>query len=165
MKDRETLLCENCLEQIFHPVCTDCLEGEVVKWLRSSAPFMIPDFKNYSQNLKEMLLENVEEERHEDCTICGEKTHIVLCTYCYIREAYHYLRQFSSSIADEMTSTLDFDFENMGYFKEMNVNLQSSGSGVAEKTYAGICDACENFSHGLVEEEGEVICEECRELR
>ncbi|MFP4045684.1 MAG: hypothetical protein ACLFS3_01350 [Candidatus Aenigmatarchaeota archaeon] len=163
MENYESLLCENCVEQIFHPICIDCLEKEVVKWLRINAPFMIPDFRDYSQDLKDLLLENTEDEQLESCIICGEKKHIVLCTYCYIRETYHYLRQFSPMVADEMTTTLNFDFQNTGYFKKMKVSLKGPSEEEMKRSYVGVCDECENFSHCLLEEGGEMLCDECRE--
>lgn len=156
--------CAICREPIYHPICIDCLESRIEKWLRREAPFLLPEFKKIHSWLKSNFWDG--SEGSTTCTICNQSSQLPICSYCYVREIYHHLRQFSQPVADRLTLTFDFDFQNTGYHSELEAEVENASVEVRpEELDMGICDRCENYSDSLLNIDGKAICETCRETK
>lgn len=154
--------CAICREPIYHPICINCLESRIEKWLRREAPFLLPEFKRIHSWLKSNFSDGF--EGSTTCTVCNQTSQLPVCSYCYVREVYHHLRRFSQSVADELTLTFDFDFQNTGYHGELKT--ETKGAPVGEQSgemEIGICDECENYSNSLVYANGKAVCKSCIE--
>lgn len=150
--------CGICAEPIYHPICIDCLGKNVKKWLDSEAPYLISEFRELHEKVKENFWKDA--EGWEMCTSCKSPSHLVLCTYCYVREVYHHLRQFNQNLADKLTRVFNFDFGNTGYHVDFE---PGDAPMVKERENSGkdICEECENYSEFLEKRNGSMKCKQC----
>ena len=106
-------ICKVCLEPIYYFICHNCLHKEIKKWLKSNAPFLIPELERAHRNLLRTFAPSLENK--STCVVCGKTVTKHFCHYCYTKDIYTHLKKFHAPTAEKMLKFFNFDFENTGY--------------------------------------------------
>lgn len=97
IKDDSCLLCH---EVITNPVCPQCLQAEMVHWLKERRPELLP----------ELLAFNAEPYfTGTKCIICGSSMNI--CAHCYSADVFLWLKDISKELAEEFMDCFNFELK------------------------------------------------------
>ncbi|MEM4230530.1 MAG: hypothetical protein QXF25_01515 [Candidatus Pacearchaeota archaeon] len=110
------VLCLECGEEIFNPLCPKCLAREIEVWLESHSSKIKTIVKN---EIKKILKFN-KEHNHTKCILCKKKD-VFLCPYCFTERIYNKLKnaKVNSKILNNFLTLFNFDLEHTGYSKDL----------------------------------------------
>ena len=172
-KFKEATLCRLCLETVTNSICADCLFEDVQSWLLhfNRADLLIPVF-----NLHERIGQIIQNEENLGvCVVCRRETNRIACPCCYLFEIYSLFRAVKVDLSKEFEKNFNFDFSHHHGYSQLTL-WQTLHSGLLsrdfksviifdkrEKHDMNICDNCDQISEDLIEQNGEWVCESCRE--
>lgn len=112
--DANALLCAECNEAIFNPLCPKCLAREINSWLYS-----YPGLRGRIITKINKLVNNKSFNHGMKCAIC-KKNSMFLCPYCFTEMVLQELKKEGAprSVLKEFLQFFNFDFEHTGYSKE-----------------------------------------------
>ena len=157
---REIPLCQVCKDPIWSYICSDCLGTDIKNWLPKNLTNKFSDFHNgflthFSVN-PEIAFEN--------CLHCKSSSEASLCPFCYIVEAFHWLRPRDPKLAQALYNMLplakDWKVTDLNgcVWREGYKPLGEINQGASE---FGLCDECGEYSDQLVHANEEWICRDC----
>jgi len=109
-------ICVECNEVIYNLLCPTCLAKEVLVWagekdLRTKA--IVSDEIN-------RMLKKEKLYYRENCVAC-KSNRVFLCPYCFTNRIFERLKfeNVNSKILADFLTIFNFDFEHVGYSKDM----------------------------------------------
>ena len=108
------VMCIECKEAIYNPLCPRCLSREIAEWLGSRCEIrniILEDIKKVLKATRaHSPLSKVEFQR---CIKCKNKT-AALCPYCFTERIYNRLKKERAGrkILKEFLEFFNFDFEH-----------------------------------------------------
>lgn len=117
MKTHTNVLCLECGEEIFNPLCPKCLSKEIAIWMEDK-PAKIKGIVN--NEIKKILKTNKEHD-YTKCILCKRKD-VFLCPYCFTERIYNQLQdnKIKPALLSEFLTLFNFDLEHTGYSKFRN---------------------------------------------
>lgn len=115
IQNYSTLLCTECKEAIYNPICPLCLANEIKEWLRENKLRIIVGKKIdefISKNSLAIGSSNV-------CIIC-KKENSFACPYCFTEFMFNCLKRMKASkkVQREFLEFFNYDFEHTGYSED-----------------------------------------------
>lgn len=116
MKSHTNVLCLECGEEIFNPLCPKCLSREIDAWLE----FQHGKIKKTVKNEIKKILKVNKEHDYTKCIICRRKD-VFLCPCCFTERIYNKLKKarVNPKILNNFLTLFNFDLEHTGYSKDM----------------------------------------------
>lgn len=90
--------CALCSHPITNPLCQDCLAEAIEQWLHETAPKRVDELYDLTNSLR---------APHGIACVHCEGT-VSVCTYCYTRNVFNWLREGELQI--EFVDFFNFDF-------------------------------------------------------
>lgn len=120
MKTHTNVLCLECGEEIFNPLCPKCLSKEIEIWMEDK-PAKIKSIIN--TEIKKILKTNKEHD-YTKCILCKRKD-VFLCPYCFTERIYNSLQdnKIKPVLLSEFLTLFNFDLEHTGYNKFGNSGM------------------------------------------
>lgn len=118
MKSYKDVLCLECGEEVFNPLCPDCLAREIKVWLNEKPPRLRKQVETEIKNILKFCKNN---EGYTKCISCkGNK--VFLCPYCFTERVYRKLKDSKASKREmkEFLSYFNFDLEHTGYSHDID---------------------------------------------
>ena len=97
--------CVECAEHITHPLCHECLSGEVAEWLQQVEPELVPAV---SEDGGEFFL-----QEGTSCIQCKKK--IIICMYCHTKQILTVITENNKELETEFKQMFNFEVEHLGY--------------------------------------------------
>lgn len=100
--------CVICDEAVTNPVCPNCLEKQVMYWIREKNSNLISVLRRIGESVMEYTHYNT------SCVICGRNMNV--CPHCYCNEIYTWLlennhKELVESFLVHFNFELDYKFE------------------------------------------------------
>lgn len=156
-------ICQICKDPIWSFICPDCLAKDIGNWLPRN--LRVP-FRGFSQN----LIRNFSSSTDTDslrCIKCKETKPANICPFCYVAEAYDWLRERNAKLAGALYRMLplagDWRLDGNGGCAWNGGPVPVTESENVQKS-EGICELCEGYSDRLVFVDGKWICRDCESL-
>jgi len=110
------VLCLECGEEIFNPLCPRCLSREIDIWLESQQSKIKKAVKD---EIKKILKVNKEHD-YTKCILCKKKD-VFLCPYCFTERIYNKLKsaRINPKLLGNFLTLFNFDLEHTGYSHDM----------------------------------------------
>jgi len=115
MKLNKQVLCLECREEIFNPICPRCVSSEIAVWMLSQGKKAKQAIKNEIKN----ILKGNNEHDYTKCIVCkGHDTFV--CPYCFTERVYNSLKKarVGKKVLAEFLALFSFDLEHTGYAKD-----------------------------------------------
>jgi len=111
---RAEALCLECKEEIFNPICPECLSKSIMSWAISYPKVAL----KLNEDIKKYLQKNKKFEGTK-CIKCG-KNSAYECPYCFTNYVLKKLKKATKDkrIIHEYLTYFDFDLEHTGYWNE-----------------------------------------------
>lgn len=109
---QECVLCREC---ITNPLCSSCVDVQLLDWLGEVSPSLLRDFVVESKLDLGVFNNNA-------CIKC--RGFMDVCTYCYTEHVLSWLKSknVSSALEEEFVRFFHFDLERKGYSKNYALN-------------------------------------------
>lgn len=153
-------VCNICKDPVWSFICPDCLGADIKAWLPAE---LAPSFESFHSGLIHSFY-NKMDVKFEYCVKCRALRDGSICPFCYMAEAYNWLRDTSQELAYRV-------YKFLPLAKDWKVTecdgcvwksgFSPMGEREARSTHPGICDGCEEYSDSLVLAEGQWVCTEC----
>ena len=149
-----------CKDPIWSYICPDCLGTDIMNWLPS---YLAKGFAEFHNHFLTHFSIN-KDPTFENCIKCGSPTEANICPFCYIVEAFHWLREKDENLARSLYKMLPLSHDwrvthlHGCVWKE---GYRALDEVIADKTEQGICDECGGYSDRLALVNGEWICSRC----
>jgi len=111
---RAEVLCLECKEEIFNPLCPDCLSKSIMAWA--------VNYPKIALKLNDKIRKYLEQNKKFKGSLClkcnKEKT--FECPYCFTNFIYKELKKITKdkAILFQYLTYFNFDLEHTGYWKE-----------------------------------------------
>lgn len=107
-------LCLECKEEIFNPLCPECLAKTVMSWA--------VNYPKIALSLNESIKHYLEKNKKFEGMLCFKcKKHTTYeCPYCFTNYVWKKLKKITKDkrILHEYLTYFNFDLEHTGYWKE-----------------------------------------------
>ncbi len=114
-KTNSEILCMECKEAIYNPLCPSCLARQMKVWLENKPEKIRKEVEIEIEKILGMgkLVNSMA------CIAC-KKNRVFLCPYCFTESVYKKLRELNSNnkIMEEFMVYFNFDFEHSGYYRD-----------------------------------------------
>ncbi len=171
---RETVICRLCLEPIYNFICIDCFLQAVERWLKlKHREDMIPLVEQRHRELKHMLSSDF---NTGFCLKCKQAVKEWACPCCYLYEIYTTIKGNDADLGKEFEQLFNYDFQyrhgytQLTFWQSLNRQLLSTRNfkpllliDRKNTTERGICENCGQESEMLKQQNGQWICEGCRD--
>lgn len=150
-----------CKEPIVNHICIDCLGRDINSWLPA---YFSGKFLSFHDNFSGHF--RIKSSGMLFCLKCRSFSDKTVCSYCYTNEAFSFFRTVDEKLARAF-STL-FPYVRYGVmYREFSLmgGVEPITEEYPEERNYGVCDLCEESSYDLVESNGEMLCENCRNER
>jgi len=157
---RDVPVCQVCKDPIWSYICVDCLGRDIINWLPSS---LAQDFSKFHDGFTKHFDSNLD-VTFETCVKCNKTKEANTCPFCYIVEAFHWIKERDTQLAYTLYKMLplanDWRITHLHgcVWKE---GYRPLGEVEDRKTHLGICDNCGEYSDELVQIDDQWVCKEC----
>ncbi|MFH1978610.1 MAG: hypothetical protein ABIJ92_04765 [Candidatus Aenigmatarchaeota archaeon] len=156
-------ICQLCKDPIWSYICPQCLAEDISKWLPEahSGPF------NKFHKTFEKFFEPNLDTTFLNCVHCKSSAPASICPFCYILEAFNWLKPKAPELAEQLFKMLPLakDWvvtEHSGcMWKEGFRPMEEQED---KKQEFGFCDECGEYTDELVLLNGSWVCSECGSL-
>ena len=112
IKNYSDILCMECKEVIYNPLCPSCLARDIGVWLDKK-----PKLKAVLEKDMNKILEQGKHLDSMKCIACN-KNSAFLCPYCFTEKIYEKLKEIKAGKKILSEFIVLFDFEHSGYYKD-----------------------------------------------
>jgi hypothetical protein len=155
-------ICQLCKDPIWSFICPHCLASAIRAWLPSG---MRRAFSEFNRNFFSSFSNSIDLDGLR-CLRCKKVRIATTCPFCYIAEAYEWLRERDIKLADTLS--------RMNPYSSV-VSMTPSGiewkDGIVPITFTeeketgeGICEQCDEYHEVLTKSDGRWICNDCEDI-
>ncbi len=164
-------ICQICKNPIWSFICPDCLSRDISRWLPRT---LRGAFGEFNRTFLRSFSSTIDLDGLR-CLHCKEVKVANICPFCYVAEAYDWLRERNGKLAETLLRMLPL---TKGWTLGSNgeCSLDSNGGcawsgglvpvteSELEQRDEGVCESCERYSDNLAHINGRWICRECESL-
>lgn len=153
-------MCQMCKDPIWSYICPNCLANAIEDWL----PYYLKgEFREFSENFFKSFSSTTDMDGLR-CLRCHKVRLSTICPFCFIAEAYDFLRERDLELAQTLLKSIpvqgDWKFDSMEEKTWKGAIVPVTNTEIPT-TEVGSCEMCDSFSNRLTNYEGRWICREC----
>jgi hypothetical protein len=174
------VICRLCLEPLYNFICIDCLLDSTKQWLhKRGASDLIPAVEQRHEQIKSFLYSDF---NSVTCIKCKQESDMWACPCCYLYEIYLIVKKYRPDLAKRFERIFNFDFHYRHGFTQLTFWQSLHRQPISTKNFEpvididlrdrtnsrtdlNICELCGQASDDLKQENGEWLCEDCRDDR
>ncbi len=156
----EVYLCQLCKEPIWNFVCIECLAEDIRLWLPGPLSSSFRRFTDvllftfhYSHNDGDHHLRHTARG-----FVCNSRGRGSVCLYCYLNEAYQWLKEEDTVMAEKFLNLFNFGMRSA--FEETLLARPEPIDPREQLRMEGFCEECESLAEVTLTNEG-WVCEDC----
>ena len=93
--------CCICNEAITNPICHDCLNKEVMTWVKTRNPELVKYVEGIKDIFKGLYASST------TCILCGNVLNV--CAHCFVKEVYDSLARVNTEAAEAFKKAFNYE--------------------------------------------------------
>ncbi|MCK4497322.1 MAG: hypothetical protein KAU24_03945 [Candidatus Aenigmarchaeota archaeon] len=154
-------VCQICKDPVWSFICPECLGKDIGGWLPKD---LSANFSKFHRFLVDSFSPKTYKPIFVPCIKCKRKTVATICPFCYIAEAFQWLKNENLDLAMKLVKFLplarDWEISETGGCV-WKTGFRPVTEMSCERTQFGICDDCGEYSEELVLENRKWMCRDC----
>jgi hypothetical protein len=153
-------MCQICKYPVWSYICPDCLSSEIIKWLPHE---LSSEFRKFNSSFLEHFKSFESNLTQTRCIRCRRMKETTLCSFCYVAEAFSWLRERNEGLAKTLLMALPLGTSVKATSMQKEWSETEPISYEEKESEEGICEECGEHSQETAAVNGRWVCESCRD--